>query len=815
MESIRTVLALAKEYDMDVRFSHRFTAEIVINDGDKQLKSVATFYVVKRSPQPLLERKTASSLGVLIVGLPSQRESLHKVTSIRPFPKTRGYKISLPIDKSVPPVSQRLRRLPFATLERVEEKLNELLAKDIIEPVTEPNRWVSPLVVVMKDSGDLRLCIDMRQVNKAILRETHPLPTIEDIRWKLNGATIFSRLDIKDAFHQLEIDAASRPLTTFITHRGLYRYKRLMFGISCAPEKYQKVIEQILSDCPNTVNFTDDIFVFGKSEKEHDDALQETLGKFRHHDILLNQEKCAFKMSEIDFLGHRFDKNGMTPSRSKIEAIQKFRAPATSEEEHTLAHFDPKLSTRVVADASPVGLGAVLIQFFEGQPRAVCFASKSLTDTEKRYAQTEKEALALAFSYTVVYRKGKANIADPLSRLALTTAVDEFDPDSEVYVRNVIESTAIDIDELEVASLDDPELSELREFLDKGIWNYASARLKPYHPFRNELGKVGGMIVRGSRLIIPEKLRERMLQLGHEGHLGRTKMQQRLRMTCWWPGMDEMVAKTVDKCQGCMVVSQPDRPEPMQRRKLPDAPWRDVAIDFLGPLPSGDYLLVIIDYYSRYKEVEILKKITAGETIDRLEKIFVRLGYPNTITLDNGRQFSYTDETSIVTRHFSSPPPSDFRDRDQILKEKGKEKEDRRRRAHPSAIAVGDMVLMKNVLPGNKLTTTFKPTAVEVKSRQGSRVTVQDPKANKFYDRNTSHLKQVPADAVKGPGEEPTEMETDGYEISDLVVSREAEGCEELRVAPKVIEESKQEIRERPQRAIRNLPVSKIDCQAV
>ncbi|XP_062706679.1 uncharacterized protein K02A2.6-like isoform X1 [Aedes albopictus] len=357
---------------------------------------------------------------------------------------------------------------------------------------------------------------------------------------------------------------------------------------------------------------------------------------------------------------------------------------------NTLSHFDPKLKTRLVADASPVGLGAVLLQYLEGSPKVVAYASKSLTDTERRYAQTEKEALALvwaverfriyllgirfeletdhkpleaifspnsspcirierwvlrmqAFSYDVVYRKGKSNIADPLSRLSRAPESEAFDPDSDVYIRSVMEVAAVDIEELESASATDPVLCELRGCLNRGIWNYTSELLKPFHAFRNELGTVGNLIVRGSRLIVPTILRPRMLQLGHEGHPGRTKMQQRLRSTCWWPGMDESIIKTVDSCAGCRIVSQADRPEPMQRRKLPEAPWIDLAMDFLGPLPSGDHLLVVIDYFSRYKEVEVLRKITATETIDRLESIFTRLGYPRTITLDNGRQFVSTE----------------------------------------------------------------------------------------------------------------------------------------------------------------------------
>lgn len=316
----------------------------------------------------------------------------------------------------------------------------------------------------------------------------------------------------------------------------------------------------------------------------------------------------------------------------------------------------------------------------------VSYASKSLTETERRYAQTEKEALALVwavekfqiyllgirfeletdhkpleaifspdstpclrierwvlrlqpFSYTVVYRKGKSNIADPLSRLPQGSNDEAFDPDCDVYIRNVVELSAIDIDEVEAESGNDEELIELRECLDRGIWNYTSNAIKPYFPFRNELGKVGDMVVRGSRLIIPKGLRRRMLQLAHEGHPGRTKMAERLRSTSWWPGMDNEIARTVDSCEGCRLVGLPERPEPMQRRRMPEAPWVDVAIDFLGPLPSGDYLLVIIDYFSRYKEVEIMRRITSVETVERLERIFVRLGYPTTITLDNGRQF--------------------------------------------------------------------------------------------------------------------------------------------------------------------------------
>lgn len=177
----------------------------------------------------------------------------------------------------------------------------------------------------------------------------------------------------------------------------------------------------------------------------------------------------------------------------------------------------------------------------------------------------------------------------------------------------------------------------MKTSLQTGNWDESD--VKPYVPFKNELGMVGDTIVRGSKLVVPTNLRQRMLDLAHEGHPGESVMKRRLRDRVWWPGMDREVSNRVAVCEGCRLVGLPSKPEAMSRRPLPSKPWVDVAIDFLGPLPNGMYLLVIIDYYSRYKEVELMSRITAKDTVCRLDKIFTRLGYPRTITLDNAKQF--------------------------------------------------------------------------------------------------------------------------------------------------------------------------------
>ena len=123
------------------------------------------------------------------------------------------------MNRDFKPVAQPVRRLPFGLRDKVDEKLDELLEKDIIKEVSRrPTEWVSPLVVVPKSDGDIRICVDMRRANEAIVRECQPIPTIEEVLYDLNGSTVFSKLDLKWGFHQIELEAELREITTFDTH---------------------------------------------------------------------------------------------------------------------------------------------------------------------------------------------------------------------------------------------------------------------------------------------------------------------------------------------------------------------------------------------------------------------------------------------------------------------------------------------------------------------------------------------------------------------------------------------------------------------
>ena len=180
------------------------------------------------------------------------------------FGKLTDYQVHVHINSDVSPVAQPARRIPFHLRDKVDEKLQELIEMDIIEPASGPTSWASPLVVVPKPNGDVRICIDMRRANQAVIRERHPIPTLDETLTALNGAAIFSKLDLKMGYHQIELDDESRDITTFVTHRGVMRYKRLIFGLSSASEAYQYAIQTALQGLEGVKNISDDIVALRK-----------------------------------------------------------------------------------------------------------------------------------------------------------------------------------------------------------------------------------------------------------------------------------------------------------------------------------------------------------------------------------------------------------------------------------------------------------------------------------------------------------------------------------------------------------------------
>ena len=293
-----------------------------------------------------------------------------------------------------------------------------------------------------------------------------------------------------------------------------------------------------------------------------------------------------------------------------------------------MAYYDKDAKTRVITDASPVGLGAVLTQEHDGIFRPVYSASRSLTEVE-RYLQTEKEALAVAYErfhlypygkhfeletdhkpleviyssksrpsarierwflrlqpyeFAVKYRPGPQNVADALSRLTQERPTEDDHVAAE-YVRYVAENAAplekskshqlkkrkLPCYEIEVSSAEDEEVAMLRKCVQPNDWTAAEP---VYRAVRNELTVLGRLVLRETRLVIPKKLRKQALELAHEGHQDVVKTKQRLCTKVWWLGIDQQVGKQCKTCHGCQLVGKSFPPEPIKRTELPTQPWQ-------------------------------------------------------------------------------------------------------------------------------------------------------------------------------------------------------------------------------------------------
>lgn len=236
----------------------------------------------------------------------------------------RPYKMVL--REGFQPMVQPARRVPIALREPLRAELNRLVEAGIVRRVQEPTDWVSGLVIAHKKNGQLRVCLDPRHVNASLKRERFTLPKREEIQAKLAGATYFSTLNANSGFHQIPLDEATAAICTFATPFGRYQYLRMPFGISSAPEVFQRMMSEMLEDLPGTSVYVDDILVWGVTEQEHDDRLRGVLAHLRHENVTLNLEKCRLGLQETVFLGD-ISKNGIRPSDDLVQTVRNFPAP--------------------------------------------------------------------------------------------------------------------------------------------------------------------------------------------------------------------------------------------------------------------------------------------------------------------------------------------------------------------------------------------------------------------------------------------------------------------------------------------------------
>lgn len=194
--------------------------------------------------------------------------------------------------------------MPYSLLEKLKEKLHELEEKDVIQKVDRPTPWVNSLVIVEKRDGSLRLYLDPRDLNKAIRREHHRIPTAEDIASRLSGKKVFSIVDEKDGFWQVRLDNESSYLCTFNNPFGPYRFKRMPFGISSAPEVFHEKNEDSFGDINSGEVIFDDIIIAASDDHEHDEIMRKLLQRAREANVKFNPVKPQYKVSEVKYMGN-------------------------------------------------------------------------------------------------------------------------------------------------------------------------------------------------------------------------------------------------------------------------------------------------------------------------------------------------------------------------------------------------------------------------------------------------------------------------------------------------------------------------------
>ncbi|KAL0534055.1 hypothetical protein IC582_028332 [Cucumis melo] len=367
------------------------------------------------------------------------------------LPPHREVEFAIELEPGTVPISRAPYRMAPAELKELKVQLQELLDKGFIRPSVSP--WGAPVLFVKKKDGSMRLCIDYRELNKVTVKNRYPLPRIDDLFDQLQGATVFSKIDLRSGYHQLRIKDEDVPKTAFRSRYGHYEFIVMSFGLTNAPAVFMDLMNRVFREFLDTfvIVFIDDILIYSKTEAEHEEHLRMVLQTLRDNKLYAKFSKCEFWLKQVSFLGHVVSKAGVSVDPAKIEAVTGWTRPSTVSEvrsflglagyyrrfvenfsriatpltqltrkgvpfvwskacEDSFQTLKQKLVTAPVltvpdgsgsfviySDASKKGLGCVLMQ----QGKVVAYASRQLKSHEQNYPTHDLELAAVVFALKI------------------------------------------------------------------------------------------------------------------------------------------------------------------------------------------------------------------------------------------------------------------------------------------------------------------------------------------------------------------------------------------------------------------------------
>ncbi|XP_064469776.1 uncharacterized protein K02A2.6-like [Ornithodoros turicata] len=559
----------------------------------------------------------------------------------------KGPPVGIALRYDAVPQFRNARPVPFALRRAVEHELKYWESHGFISPVQHSD-WATPVVIVRKKDGGIRLCGDYKTTVNAVSKKASlPLPSASEILANLQGGTVFSTLDLAQAYQQLRVTPETAQILTINTLKGLYAVHRLPFGVSAAPAIFQRYMETVLAGIPGTSVYLDDVIITRNTRVEHDLRLKEVLERLKTANLRLKKSKCRFAVDEVCYQRHRINVEGVHTTQEEVQVLLDAPEPTSKTELQSflgLLTFYDKFLPNMASVAIDLyellakdkvwkweikhreayarlknleGLAVVFAvakfhQYVAGRHVTILTDHKPLLGilgSHKPIPQVLSPRMTrwclrlAAYDYDLVYRKGPENQnADCMSRLPLQGRTDEPYPLADVLLLEGFQNPPLTMEELRQGTQEDAILSVVFKAVQSGDFSRIQGdKFKPFARLASELSIHEHCLVRGTRVVVPPVARQKALELIHAGHRGMVAAKACARSYMWWPRIDSDIENRVRDCNICKESRRLPPRIPSSPFERASRPWQVIHLDCAGPC-EGHMLLVIVGAYTKWLE---------------------------------------------------------------------------------------------------------------------------------------------------------------------------------------------------------------------